>query len=206
MTSGFSSLFLLENNLTKNQIAKCFDILRNADFLIRNKEDRSFQSIGSDNPQGISTFLYNKTYAGISIAESEDFITLRIDKDKNDSPVISMLTNEMCKETGNLIFAYTDGEGDSPTGFQKTTTDTQIKWLFKQNYFGQTYLRKYGRDFFLKIPCVNREQISDDVIRLDLSNDIFSPIDTALKKEIDKYLSGFSLKVRYYNSKDHFFG
>ena len=63
-------------------------------------------------------------------------------------------------------------------------------------------IRAVAGDFFLNMPCVKQEVITEDVIRVDLSKDIFSPIDKSLMKEVLEYLNGFFVKVSFYNHKE----
>lgn len=208
LINGFSSTILLDKIITKSERQKCYDVLVTSNFsgydyaLGINISFEEMLKKYPNRPRYIST--YKNENFGISCAEGNDFITCRIDNDSEDSKIITTIIDEFCKIIEEISFSYIDEEGDSPNKFEKTIKNKEIKWLFKYNYFGKDFIEKYGRDFFLQMPCEKAEFITEDIIRIDLCKDIFTTIDKKLMEDIDIYLNKFSIKVHFYNSTNFF--
>jgi hypothetical protein len=134
---------------------------------------------------------------------NDDFFTARSDENINNPNLIIENCNYFCEINKLIIFGKIDEEGDAPKNLRSITKKSELKWLFKYNYFGKAFIEKFGKDFFINMPCVKYELISDDIIRVDLVNDIFDDVNEKLKVEINQYLEKHSQKVRFYDHKQH---
>lgn len=133
--------------------------------------------------------------------ENDDFIVLRADNSVENFEITIKVINQFSHIIKNVNFAYLDSEGDSPKKMEKLIDELSISWLFKYNYFGKAFIEKYGKDFFVNMPCVRQEFIAEDIIRIDLSEDISSPIEESLAKEVLNYLKTYFIDPSFYNYK-----
>lgn len=201
---SFTANIFLNEAITTNQRRNYFDILIKNGFLGYDYESCEYIAFGDvlkkypERPRYLG--VHKNTSFGISCAEGNHFITCRIDFDNEDSKIIISITDEFCKITPAFSFGYIDCEGDSPDNFEQHLQNTELTWLFRQNYFGKNFIHKYGADFFLQLPCANVVSVAKNCIRLDLAKDLFSTVGEHLKIAIDNYLKKHSVKVSYYNN------
>jgi hypothetical protein len=207
LIKGLSSLTFLTQLITKKQRESCFKILIVHRFEGYDYDDEkyiSFEDLFIKKPDKETySCKYKSTDYIISCSSDDNLILSRTDLESEDSKLTIDLTNQFCKITENIVgFSYIDYEGDPPKNFRAIINQKELKWLFRINYFGKDFIEKFGKDFFINMPCVKQEFISQDVIRIDLCEDIFSPIDKSLMKKVADYLNSFSIKVNFYNHKN----
>lgn len=204
---SFTANIFLKEAITENQRRDYFEILIKNDFLGYDYESGNYIAFDDvlkkypERPRYLGVHKSNSF--GISCAEGNHFITCRIDSDNEDSKIIISIIDEFCKITAALSFGYIDCEGDSPDNFEHDLQNTELKWLFKQNYFEVDFIHKYGKDFFLHMPCEGLVFITENCIRVDLSKGLFKIADKHMKETMDDYLQKYGVKARYYN--DAFF-
>ena len=207
LKKDFSSLILSNSEISSVKINLCFDFLIKNNFLGYDYESTKYINFSEILHKYPEDPRYNLRYKmedfGITNPIGKKYLISRIDGESSDSEIIIKGTNEFCKIIQDISFSYIDNEGDSPSKFEDIISKKEIKWLFKYNYFGKDFIEKFGKDFFVNMPCVNQEFISDHIIRIDLCKDLFSPVDKALMKEVSEYLNSFSIKVNFYNHKNY---
>lgn len=206
--SRFSAQIALNKKLNYDNVQECFNLFLEKEFTAYDYEKNSyenFKSVLKKYPNDPRYSLKYKTVSfGISCSEGKDYLLLNMDNGE-DSEIILTLINSLSKLLDTIfLFSYIDKEGDSPNNFDSNINKLELKWLFKYNYFGKAYIDKFGRDFFTNMPCIKQEFITEDIIRIDLCKDIFSPIDKSLMQEVSAYLNAFDVKVNFYNHKNFF--
>ena len=203
---GFSSLMYLLDGLTKQDKINCLSLLNENDilgYLYQEKIYTNFHDVYEkhpDRPRYLSK--YKNLDFVVSCDVGNDFIILSIDPHIDYSKIIIKLTDEFNTLFKNTSFCYIDDEGTSPRSLEECIKSNDLKWLFKYNYFGKNFIEKYGKEFFLNMPCENVTLLTDDIIRIDLTKDIFTPIDKELAKKVHAYLKGFDIQVSFYNYKN----
>jgi len=205
---SFSSLILSKKPISQKQMIEFFEILKKYEFEGYDYNSRRKVDLNVFLENSLNDFQYGLLYKNDDFALSntinENYVGYTMDNSAEASRIFVNLTNDFCKSLKEISFSYVDDGGSSPKDIESYIKRLEFKWLFKYNYFGKEYLEKYGEDFFLNIPSVSSEFITQDIIRVDLSKDILSPVDVETQKNVSKYLSQFSIKVRYYNQKNFF--
>lgn len=205
---GFSTRFFLSKEIMKKDKENCINLLIDEGFLGYDYRLNTYVDFKTVLEKYPNRSRYSSRYKNedfiISCEEGDKYLGYTIDADSNDSKIIIKVTDGFCKIIDTVNFSYIDNVGDLPDAMMKNSDNKEIKWLFKYNYFGKDFIEKFGKEFFINIPCVSQEFISEDIIRIDLCNDIFSPIDKSLMKEVSEYLKKFSIKVSFYNHKDFY--
>lgn len=204
----FTSLILLPVKLTKETIEDCFLWFLKNDFLAYDFKSNSYTELSYvlnkyPNRMGYS-LQYENQACTITYTEGEKYIINGTDANTEGAKIIGNIVHGLCATLKSISFAYIDNEGDAPNKMESYIKKLEIKWLFKYNYFGKVFIEKYGKDFFINMPCVKYEFIGDDIIRIDLVKDIFDKTDEKLKTEINDYLEKHSIKVRFYDYKQHY--
>ncbi|MEC4004858.1 hypothetical protein OX283_009345 [Flavobacterium sp. SUN052] len=195
-------------NYTKEETENCFKILIDEGFLGRDYSLNSYVDFKNVLEKYPNRFQYGLRFKnkGFIISNPIDWNCLgyTIDGDSEDSKYIIDITNKFLLVLENSLFSYIDFEADPPKNFNKIITKKEIKWLFKYNYFGKDFIEKFGKDFFINMPCVSHEFITEHIIKIDLVEDIFLPINKLLMNDVSDYLKTFSIDVNFYNHEDFF--
>jgi hypothetical protein len=139
-----------------------------------------------------------------SSSVNKDFISYSIDGNTDESNVIVSASDRFADILDNFKHAHIDSEGDRPNGLSKTIENLQLKYFFKYNFFGKTFIGKYGRDFFKNFPAEKAEFLSEDVVRIDLVQDVFGTISERTQEKAKNYLNNHGISdVQFYDHKKH---
>ena len=205
---GFNTQILLENKLSKMDVKNCFEDFFENHFQAYDYEKNIYSDVKEILEKYPARSRYSLRYKKcdfvLTCNEGKSYLLLLVDRHTDGSELIQKLTNTYVGLLTQTLFSYIDDEGDSPKNLETVVNNTDIKWLFKYNYFGKYYLEKYSKDFFTNMPCVNQEFITDDIIRIDLVKDIFDKTDEKLKTDINDYLEKHSIKIRFYDYRQHY--
>lgn len=205
---GLSFILFSKNLISTKEVNNYFNYLKTEGFLGYDFDNNSYTDISAilsmypDEPR--YNIKINNVKGVVTNGDSKNYVLFLLDGGSKESVKILSCCNEFCKIISELNFCFLDQEGDPPKDFEKTVRNLDLKHLFQYNYFGQGFIEKFGKDFFTNLPCVKQEFITDNIIRIDLVKDIFEPIDETLKAEIDAYLAKFSIKVRFYDYRQHY--
>jgi hypothetical protein len=202
---GFTATILLNDPITKQKKENCISILAEEGFLGYNYESETYVDFNEvllkypNRPRYSSK--YNKENFVISCSEQQKHLGCTIDANNNDAEIIIKVTDKFSEIFDEINFSYIDNLGDTPNDFYHDVEKKEVRWLFKYNYFGKSFIEKYGKDFFVKMPCVKKEFITKDIIRIDFTENISSPIEESLAKEVLNYLKTYSINPVFYNYK-----
>ena len=61
----------------------------------------------------------------------------------------------------------------------------ELAWI---NYFGRPYIDLFGREKLLSAPCYRTFEISEDLIGLQMTEDLFQPIPSDVRYAVKKHL------------------
>jgi hypothetical protein len=164
----FTSLTILPVKLTKETINDCFSWFKKNNFLGYDFGSNSYKELDKvidkyPNRMGYS-LQYKNQACSIVCSEGESLIINGADANSEGSKIIGTIVNGLCFSLKAISFAYIDNEGDAPHKLESQIKQLNLKWLFKYNYFGKTFIEKYGKDFFTNMPCVKHKFITDDII------------------------------------------
>lgn len=70
------------------------------------------------------------------------------------------------------VFGYIDEGGENAPG-PKSISRTEVKYLFWANFFGPSYVRKFGREIFLNAPGWKKEELDDGGILYVVTEDYY---------------------------------
>jgi hypothetical protein len=97
-------------------------------------------------------------------------------------------------------FAHIDLEGDPPSAYLEDTAATDIRWLFWTNYFGENFLKKYGKQFLMQAPGWKTTDMGVAVKYLTRQSPSLSPTND-LEYKIQTYFSRFG-ETRLYSCEE----
>jgi hypothetical protein len=75
-----------------------------------------------------------------------------------------------------------------PGGHEGMALETRLPELQWMNFFGQPYIDLFGREKLLSSPACKIELIGDNLIALQTTEDVFSPIPNDIREKIKRYL------------------
>ncbi len=111
----------------------------------------------------------------------------RENNDNEDSiKRLSQLVSELF-ESFNFSFAHINLGGDSPVGYSDYIENLTIRWIFWQNYFGKTYIEKYGKCFLSKAPGWGTVEMSNGTIQYSTTSDPRLPPTSDMTSRIKSY-------------------
>lgn len=88
----------------------------------------------------------------------------------------------------SFAFGYFDMEGyDDFT--DEAVSATQLKKIYWANFFGEPYVKKYGKEFLLGAPGYKKAELADGTIEYILTEDLFTPPDLSLERKIQEYFA-----------------
>jgi len=73
-------------------------------------------------------------------------------------------------------------------GLQAIRLDIIHPELAHKEYFGRPYIELFGKERLLSTPCFRTEEIREDLISLQLSPDIFTPISAEVREAVKQHL------------------
>ncbi|NLW09840.1 MAG: hypothetical protein GX036_08290 [Firmicutes bacterium] len=105
----------------------------------------------------------------------------------------------------SFAFGFFDMAGYSRLS-EEAIASAQISTVFWANFFGKSYIERYGKEFLLGAPGWKKEELSDGTIEYVLTGDLFTFPDPSLEEEIKEYFApkaeikrfkpGLNLEVR----------
>lgn len=111
------------------------------------------------------------------------------DEDKNRLCVTTLLDLiERIIPKFSFAYGYFDMQGFDDS-MDEAVTATELKKIYWANFFGQPYVRKYGKEFFLGAPGWRKKELSDGTIEYLLTGDLFTPPDSSLERKIQEYFA-----------------
>ncbi|MCK6561865.1 hypothetical protein L6R21_21920 [bacterium] len=139
---------------------------------------------------------------GLSRTKGHMFLSASLDylQDERNEDMIQAL----CRLLDALFpalafaFAYIDLEGDPPPKLSADIEATRIRWLFWTNYFGKSYVDKFGKDFFLHAPGWRNEEMRNGIVKYVISPSPRIKMDATTKKAITAYFAQ-ETKVKIYS-------
>jgi hypothetical protein len=206
--SGVFSTSYLTNKISSQMKLKIFEALSHYGFLGYDYENNTFVNIEKVIDSFLEyprhSFRYKTEDFVLFCKEGKDFYSYSIDGGSDNSKIVLELSNKIQSQLQNIQFSFIDLEGDSPDDLRSTIIDLKIKYLFKYNYFGLDYISKFGDQFFLDFPSTKVEFINKELVRIDLTDNIFSPISEITKNLIESYLNSYGISdCEFYSSSPY---
>ncbi|WP_347219793.1 hypothetical protein [Chryseobacterium sp.] len=192
----FSTSYLTETISTQMKL-KVFNTLKHKGFLGYDYGKSDFVDIENAMDSFLEyprhSFRYKTEDFVLSCEEGEDYLGYSVDGGSDNSKIVIDFSNEALSQIGNVLFSFIDDEGSSPRDLRSIITNSGIKYLFKYNYFGLPYITKFGETFFHDFPAIKVEFLTSELVRVDLTDDIFSSISENTKNQVASYLHHFGL-------------
>lgn len=206
--SGIFSTSYLAKTISTQMKLNIFNILIQKGFLGYDYEKNDFVDIEKVKDSFFEyprhSFRYKTEDFVFSCEEGEDYLGYSVDGDSNNSKIVIDFSNEALSQVGNVLFSFIDDEGSSPRDLRNMITNSEIKYLFKYNYFGISYITKFGESFFRDFPAIKVDFINNELVRIDLTEDIFSSISESTKSNVENYLSDFGISIiEFYDSNKY---
>jgi hypothetical protein len=201
-------LTYLEKGLIEAEKKKCFNSLVNHKFLVFNYDTNQYENSSIILEE---YFVFNRLslrYCSenfvINCELGKDYLTYLIDGNTKDAEIVVELTDDWSNILKNFRFSYIDNSGDNPSELDSIVEMTDIKILFKYNYFGKKYIDKFGNSFFRNFPAKKIDFLNETTVKLILVDNLFENISETTKSKIENYLLDFGISdIEFYDSNNY---